>query len=126
MRHMNFISCIRITRVAIAASFALLIAVPASADEFGLGIAGESAVVSVGPNASLTINSGPIKSTAPFGDVLVGQSSGPVSLSGGGNGALPDGLFTDGTVTISGNLQNSFNTFTVPTSVTASARGVCQ
>ena len=93
---------------------------PASADEFGLGVAGQSAIVVVGPNSSITMNSGPVTSTAPFGDLLVGQNT-TVSFSGGNNGGLPDGLYTDGTASISGSLQNPFNTFTVPTSVTQSA-----
>lgn len=47
------------------------------------------AVVSVGPNASLTINSGPIN-----GKVLVGDGS-SVSTSGGNNGSITGGAFAD-------------------------------
>ena len=120
MRHINSVARLRIARLAIAAGVALFVAVPASGDEFGLGVAGQSAIVVVGPNSSITMNSGPVTSTAPFGDLLVGQNT-TVSFSGGNNGGLPDGLYTDGTATISGSLQNPFNTFTVPTSVTQSA-----
>jgi hypothetical protein len=49
------------------------------------------AVVSVGPNASVTVNSGPIN-----GKVLLGDGSNS-SSSGGGNGAVPAGVFVSGT-----------------------------
>ena len=122
MHQMIFTASLRAARVAIVAGFTLLIAAPAWADQLDLGNAGQSAVVSVGPNASLTINSGPITSSGVlYGDVLVGDNAKSVTLSGGNDGSLPQGLYTDGTTPISGNLQNPFTTFTVPTSVTQSA-----
>ncbi len=124
MSTLNFSAFFRATRFVVPASLALLIAVPGFADEFGLGVAAESAVVSVGPNASIMMNSGPVTTTGnpPFGDLLVGQGS-TATFSGGGNGALPDGLFTDGTVNLStsNQLQTPPSIFTVASSVTASA-----
>jgi hypothetical protein len=56
------------------------------------------AVVSVGPNASMNQNSGPIS-----GSVLVGIGSG-TSSSGGGNGAITGGVQNSGPPFASGNL----------------------
>jgi len=60
-------------------------------------------IVSVGSNASLTINSGPI-----LGSVLVGQGS-SVSTSGGNNGGISGTINYDSTLTLA-NLQNPTGT----------------
>lgn len=70
------------------------------------------AVVSVGPNASLMVNSGPITGT-----VLIGNGSKATS-AGGGNGAVTGGVDVSGTVT-GDNLQ-SLNTKPVVRIVPAS------
>jgi hypothetical protein len=49
------------------------------------------AIVSVGPNASIMVNSGPVNGAVLLGD---GSSS---SSSGGGNGAINGGVFVSGT-----------------------------
>jgi hypothetical protein len=56
------------------------------------------AIVSVGPNASLTINSGPVN-----GAILLGDGS-SANSSGGNNGAITDGVYADTLV-----LANSMN-----------------
>lgn len=71
-------------------------------------------IVSVGPNASITINSGPIN-----GNVLVGDGS-TVTTSGGNNGGLGTGYHVDESGTVNGNfsgLQNPPTVNTVPASV---------
>ena len=75
------------------------------------------AVVSVGSSASLYINSGPIN-----GAVLVGDGSSTGS-SGGNNGSILGGVFTDGTATgdLFTNLQFPATSTTVSTSVTQQA-----
>ena len=65
------------------------------------------AIVSVGPKASLTINSGPIT-----GKVLVGDGS-AVSTSGGGNGSITGGAVAD-----TFGLLDSFNMLQTPPAVT--------
>lgn len=66
------------------------------------------AIVSVGSNASLTVNSGPI-----VGSVLIGDGSN-TSSSGGNNGAITGGVFVSGTET-GDELQNIQNAPTVTT-----------
>jgi hypothetical protein len=61
------------------------------------------AIVSVGPHASLTINSGPIS-----GKVLVGDGS-SVSTSGGNNGSITGGAFAD-----TSTLLSAFNGLQTP------------
>ena len=71
------------------------------------------AVVSVGPNASVTVNSGPIK-----GSVLLGNGT-TSSSSGGGNGQITGTV--DVSPTVSGDnlihIQNAPTVVTVPSSV---------
>jgi hypothetical protein len=68
-------------------------------------------IVSVGPDASLTINSGPIT-----GKVLAGDGS-SVTTSGGGNGAITGGAFAD-----TSTLLSHFNGLqTVPTETLVSS-----
>ena len=104
--------------VAVVAGSVLFVAVPAWAS-IDLGNAGDYGLVDLGNGTTLAINSGPISGGNP-GGVLVGNGV-TVNLSGGNNGGIPNGLYTDGTANISGNLQNPFSTFTVPTSYTQSA-----
>ena len=89
---------------------------PEQAEGLSFGPAGGYGLVDLGSGTTLGLNSGPI-SGGTLGGVLVGNNV-KVQLSGGNNGGIPNGLYTDGTANISGNLQNSFNTFTVPTSIT--------
>lgn len=75
------------------------------------------AIVSVGPSASLYINSGPIN-----GAVLVGDGSSTGS-SGGNNGSITGGVFTDGTASgdLFSHLQIPATAGTVSTTVTQQA-----
>ena len=103
------------TRLAVGAMATFLIAVPAwASSSLNLGPAAGYGLVDLGQNTTLAINSGPLTS------VLVGDSVN-VQLSGGNNGAILDGLFSDGTAHISGNLQNAFTTTAVAGSLTQSA-----
>ncbi|HEX3114244.1 MAG TPA: PEP-CTERM sorting domain-containing protein [Bradyrhizobium sp.] len=70
------------------------------------------AIVSVGPSASLTINSGPIS-----GKVLVGDGS-SVTTSGGNNGSITGGTFADTTALL--NAFNGLDTHPVGTLVSSS------
>jgi hypothetical protein len=74
-------------------------------------------VVSVGPNASLTVNSGPIK-----GAILLGDGS-SANSSGGGNGQITGGVFADTSALANSmnQLQIAPNTNVVSSSVTTQA-----
>jgi hypothetical protein len=75
------------------------------------------AIVSVGPAASLTINSGPI-----VGKVLAGDGS-SVSTSGGGNGGITAGAYADTSALLAAfnHLQTPPTETLVSTAVTSSA-----
>lgn len=62
---------------------------PADISGLDLGLAGGHAIVSIGPDSSIKINSGPITGTALFG-----QGS-DFSASGGGSGEITGGLLSD-------------------------------
>ena len=110
---------VRFSRIScLCAAILLSTTVPVFADSLTEGsVLPGYAVVSVGPNASIMINSGPIN-----GAVLVGDGS-VTSSSGGNNGLITGGVFTDGTAT--GDLFQGLNTkptvSTVSTSVTQQA-----
>lgn len=67
-----------------------------------LALAGDHAVISTGPNSSIKINSGPITGTALFGQGT------DFSASGGNNGQITGGLFSDNAAdqTTLGSLEN--------------------
>jgi len=103
------------TRLTLGIMATLILTPPACASSaLNLGSAANYGLVDLGQNTTLSINSGPLTS------VLVGNSAN-VHLSGGNNGAIPGGLYTDGTANISGSLQNPFTTTTVAPTLTQSA-----
>ena len=98
------------------------------ADMMGLDLGNDAgyAVVMLAPASAgnSAINSGPI-SGGSSGGVLIGNTA-HLNLSGGNNGAIPNGLYTDGTAVITGSLQNPYNTFSVTPAYTASALASAQ
>ena len=108
---------VSLTAVA-AAGMALLFTGTAQATPLTEGsILPTYSVVSVGPNASVTVNSGPIA-----GPVLLGDGSSS-SSSGGGNGAIPAGVFVSGTETGDDlvHIQTPPSVTTLPASVATQA-----
>jgi hypothetical protein len=124
MRVTNFSGSAVQRRVAVGvllALSALLSAFPASADTLasvGLNLGNDLnyAVIDLGNGTTFGWNTGPVT-----GNVLVGNGV-TLSMSGGNNGGIVGGsLFTDGTASISGSLQNPVTPVLVSTSVTSLA-----
>jgi len=116
-------------RVAVGVLLALsavLSAFPASADTLasdGLNLGNDLnyAVIDLGNGTTFGWNTGPVT-----GNVLVGNGV-TLSMSGGNNGGIVGGsLFTDGTASISGSLQNPVTPVLVSTSVTSLALSTAQ